>query len=66
MKLTMRFTQLDANAVCFLERNIRPYKAEIVQSGTETILTADCSKEAALRIIALASCFEHHEVTLKQ
>ena len=66
MKLTIRFTQLDATAVSFLERSVRPYRVEIVQSGVETVLTADCSKEAAMRIIALTSCFEHHEVTLRQ
>ena len=66
MKLTMRFTQLDTDSVCFLERSVQPYQVSIVQSGAETVLTADCSKEAAMRIIMLASCFEHHEVTLKQ
>lgn len=66
MKLTIRFSQLDADAVFFLETNVKPYRVTITQCGEETVLTADCSKEAALRIISLASCFEHHELTLRQ
>lgn len=66
MKLTVKFTALDGEAIKFLEDSLADVQHTIVNFGDSTVLDVECGMQKAVFVMRLVSCYEHYEVYLHQ
>ena len=66
MKLIMRFAALEADSIWAFEASLKGYDATLTTVNGDTTLMANVTPQQLAKIISLASCFEHYELTLHQ